>query len=102
MKTAWDEYLDRAGPERRIQILSWYNLRPPAVQAMVREYPPGTAFEVNGRQAWVVSYVEPDEDGQGAGYSLSYVDPAVNYHGALMARFFVHADCLKADGVCVH
>lgn len=52
------------------EILDWLELLPPAVQALVRRYPPGCTVVANRpltvpgplEAGWVVSYFEPTAD----------------------------------------
>jgi hypothetical protein len=91
----WDEYLAALDPARRDQVLTWFEGRPPDIQRLARRYPPGalTVGIAPGRTpAYVISYASTS----GApGLFLSYIDPAVDYGGALAGRFFVCGEHLR-------
>lgn len=71
------------------EMKAWIATRHPAIAALVREFPPGTALVVDGQRARVVSYKEDAGDDHGLG--LSFVNPCVDYEAAVESRFPVCA-----------
>lgn len=67
-----------------------------AVRELVSRYGPGASVRSGGEPAWVVGY-DVFADGA-AGLWLSRVNPAVDYDGALAARFAVCPECLTNGG----
>jgi len=60
-------------------LQAWLATRPPAIRALVEEFPPGTGIEINGVHHWVVAY---DEDV----LHVSLVNPFNDYDKAVAER----------------
>lgn len=72
----------------------WLATRPPAVQALGKQFPIGTRFiGVNGRLLYLVGYSETGEGG--AVVKVSQIDPAVDYDGALASTQHLCNEHLK-------
>lgn len=63
------------------ELEKWIVTLPASTQRLVREFPPGSSFNVNGQTMWVMSYGEDDDV-----VRLSPVDPFEDYEGAMEAR----------------
>ena len=63
---------------------AWFDSRPPQIQALVREFPPGTILNVQGDRMHVVAFTESD-NGEPVGLEVSAIDPHVDYDGAVDA-----------------
>lgn len=73
----------------------WLATRPPAVQALAAQYPPGSGLTVLGRPAWVIGYAEMTD---GAIWlQCSRRDPASAAATALRSRFLVCPCCLSEE-----
>ena len=83
-------------PEGRV----WFESRPPKIQALIREFPPGTVLNVEGERVYVVSYTEREDDG--VGLSVTPINPSVDYEGSLDFRRHLCLDHLRDGSVTVH
>ena len=69
---------------------AWFDSRPPEIQALSIEFPPGTVFNVEGEDVYLMGY--KGGDGQDVDLLVTTINPALNYD---LARAIRAPLCLK-------
>lgn len=67
----------------------WLATRPPEIQKLAREFPPGSEVTVSGKAYYVVSYADNDVIG------ITPFPPGSCFDLAIENRQHVHAKCLR-------
>lgn len=76
--------------EECVSMAEWVATRPATVQALLKEFPPGSIFhEPDGGKAWLIGYTESDE------LILTRSNPYVDWEAANTARFFCDAQLVR-------
>ncbi len=70
----------------------WLDTRPPAIQVLAEQFPPGSLVLMYGNVFYIVGYTE---NNSGNDLIISTLNPFDDYEKAVETRQYVCADCVK-------